>query len=67
MIFEFVSEGKKGSTHKLIKFNETSLKNFYNLAFGDKNILTGDLVITDNGDSKQVLSTVVSAVYAFTE
>ena len=70
MIFEFISEGKKGSIHKLIKFSETSLKDFYNLAFGDKDILTGDIddkVITDNGDSEQVLATVVSAVYAFTE
>lgn len=70
MIFEFVSEGKKGSITKLIKFSETSLKDFYNLAFGDKDVLTGeidDIVITDNGDSEQVLATVVSAVYAFTQ
>ncbi len=70
MIFEFISEGKKGSIHKLIKFSETSLKDFYNLAFGDKDVLTGDIddmVITDNGDSEHVLATVVSAVYAFTE
>ena len=70
MIFEFISEGKKGSIPKLIKFSETSLKDFYNLAFGDKDDLTGeidDIIITDNGDSEQVLATVVSAVYAFTE
>ena len=36
MIFEFISEEKKGSIPKLIKFSETSLKDFYNLAFGDK-------------------------------
>jgi hypothetical protein len=70
MIFEFISEGKKGSIPKLIKFSETSLKDFYNLAFGDKDDLTGEIdgiIITDNGDSEQVLATVVSAVYAFTE
>ncbi len=42
--------------------------NLYNLAFGDKNELTGqidDIVVTDNGDSEKVLATVVSAIYAF--
>jgi hypothetical protein len=45
------------------------LKGFYNLAFGDKNNETGDIddaVVSNNGDSGQVLATVVSAVYAFT-
>lgn len=70
LIFEFVSEGKKGEIHKLIKFSETSLKGFYNLAFGDKDQSTGeidDLIVTDNGDSERVLATVVSAIYAFTD
>jgi len=54
----------------LIKLSETALKGFYNLAFGDKNLESGnidDSVISNNGDSEQVLATVVSAVYAFTE
>ena len=41
----------------------------YNLAFGDKNNETGDIddaVVSNNGDSEQVLATVVWAVYAFT-
>ena len=49
---------------------ETTLKGFYNLAFGDKNLETGDIddnVVSNNGDSEQVLATVVSAVYSFTE
>ena len=70
MVFEFTSEGAKGKIQKLIKFSETSLKGFYNLAFGDKDIVTGnidDTVVSDNGDTEQVLATVVSAVYSFTE
>ncbi len=69
-IYEFTSEGIKGNIPKLIKFSETALKNFYNLAFGDKNLETGDIddmVISNNGDSEQVLATVVSAVFAFTD
>ena len=69
-VFEFVSVGTKGNIPKLIKFSETALNDFYNLAFGDKNILTGeidDLVISNNGDSERVLATIVSAVYAFTD
>ncbi len=70
MVFEFTSEGKKGNIPKLIKFSETTLNGFYNLAFGDKDSITGeidDIVVTDNGDSEQVLATVVSAVYSFTD
>lgn len=69
MVFEFISEGHKSQIPKLIKFSETSLKGFYNLAFGDKDIRTGDIddkVVTNNGDSEQILATVVSAVFAFT-
>ena len=69
-IFEFVSEGQKGSIPKLIKFSATTLKGFYNLAFGDKNLLTGEIddkVVSNNGDSEKVLATIVSAVYAFTD
>ncbi len=69
MVFEFISEGHKGQIPKLIKFSETSLNGFYNLAFGDKNMETGDIddkVVSNNGDSEQVLATVVSAVFVFT-
>lgn len=70
MVFEFMSEGSKGQIPNLIKFSETSLKRVYNLAFGDKDLETGDIddtVISNNGDSERVLATVVSAVYAFTD
>ena len=70
MVYEFISEGPKGQIPKLIKFSETTLKGFYNLAFGDKNLETGDIddkVVSNNGDIEQVLATVVSAVYSFME
>jgi hypothetical protein len=70
MVFEFTSEGPKGQIPKLIKFSETTLKGFYNLAFGDKNSETDDIddtVVSNNNDSEKILATVVSAVYSFTE
>ncbi|HTD41516.1 MAG TPA: hypothetical protein VK671_12895 [Mucilaginibacter sp.] len=68
MVFEFISNGPKGQIPKLVKFSETNLKDVYNLAFGDKDLTTGDLndlAISNNGDSEKVLATVVSTVYAF--
>ena len=68
-IFEFVSEGKNGRITKVVRFDTTNLKNFYNLGFGDKDELTGEIddkVITDNGDSEKVLATVAATVYGFT-
>lgn len=70
MTFEFISEGQKGYIHKLVKYQPTNLKGVYNLAFGDKNLNTGeidDTVISNNGDSEKVLATVVATVYAFTD
>ena len=70
MTFEFISEGPKGIIHKLVKFQPTNLKDVYNLAFGDKDLSTGnidDLVISNNGDSEKVLASVVSTIYAFTD
>ena len=70
LLFEFVSVGPKGRIKKIVQYTETNLKDYYNLGFGDKDEITGelnDLVITNNGDSQQVLATVASTVYAFTE
>lgn len=70
MTFEFNSIGPKGNIVKLIQYSETNLKGVYNLAFGDKDIHTGqidDNVISNNGDSEKVLATVVASVYAFTD
>ena len=65
--YEFVSEGPRGTIRKLIEFQETYDSGLFNLAFGDKDPLTGemdDLSISDNGDVQKVLATVVAAVYA---
>jgi hypothetical protein len=66
--FDFLSEGPKGKIEKIIQFSLVNQNNLYNLAFGDRNYLTGEIddkVITDNGDIEKVLATVVAAVYAF--
>ena len=69
LTYEFLSEGPKGKIQKVIQFSLVNQSNFfYNLAFGDLNIRTGEIddgVITDNGDSEKVLATVVAAIYAF--
>lgn len=70
MVFEFISEGINGSVSKLVIYSETHLHNFYNLGFGDKDVVTGDInddVITNNGDSEKVLATVASTIYTFTD
>jgi hypothetical protein len=69
MSFDFESDGPKGKVTKLVQYIETELKGFYNLGFGDRCLMTGeidDCVITNNGDSKKVLATVASTVYYFT-
>ncbi len=69
MVFEFVSEGPKGEISKLVQFGETNLKDVYNLAFKDKDMITVDIndaVASNNNDSDKVLATVVATVYAFT-
>ena len=66
--FEFISEGTNGAIRKLIEFRRTTDPETYNLAFGDKHPVTGeidDLAVSNNGDTEKVLATVVAAVYAF--
>lgn len=70
MTFEFISEGKNGLIHKLVRYQPTNVTDLFNLAFGDKNSKTGnidDQVISNNGDSEKVLATVVATIYAFTD
>jgi len=67
-VFEFISEGPKGTIRKMVHFQETNEPGLYNLAFGDKNSGTDeldDLSVSNNGDSEKVLATVVAALYAF--
>ena len=66
--FEFISEGPKGAIRKLIEFQATSDFDVYNLGFGDKDPLTGeinDLAVSNNGDTEKVLATIIAALYVF--
>ena len=68
-VFEFVSEGKIGRINKIIEYSPTNVVPIYNLGFGDKNEITGELddkIVTDNGDTQKVLATVAASVYVFT-
>lgn len=68
LFFEFVSEGEKGRIHKLVHYSKMNRDNIYNLAFGDKNLQTGELddtAVTNNGDVRKVLTTVYNTLYAF--
>jgi len=70
MVFEFISEGNHGPIPKLVVYSKTHLHNFYNLGFGDKDKVTGEIddkVVTNNGDSQKVLATVASTLYIFIE
>lgn len=67
-MFEFVSIGPKGKIYKMVQYAKTNYKGVYNLAFGDKNPVTGefdDLVISNNGDGEKVLATVVGTLLSF--
>ena len=67
--FEFTSIGLKGEIKKIVEYSKVSVGNIYNLAFGDYDELTDKLnnkIVTNNGDNKKVLATVVSTLYAFT-
>ena len=67
-LFEFISIGNKGEIVKIVQFMKVS-ENLYNLGFGDKNSETGeisDIIVSNNGDSRKVLATVASSIYAFT-
>lgn len=66
--YEFISEGPKGLITKRIQFTLVNKQGIYNLAFGDKDPVTGEIddkIVSNNGDSERVLATVVGAVFAF--
>lgn len=70
MVYEFISQGTHGEISKLVIYSETHLHNFYNLGFGDKDTITGnidDTIITNNGDSDKVLAAVAATLYNFTD
>lgn len=67
LIYEFVSIGPKGNIPKTVIYQQID-DNMYNLAFGDKDSISGnidDLVITDNQDTEIVLANVASTLFDF--
>ena len=71
--FEFTSVGPKGNILKGIYFTKIKVKgakNLYNLAFGDKNLHSGEIddqVVTNNQDREKVLATVANTIIIFTK
>ena len=68
MTFDFISEGPRGSIKKRVEYKQMGENQVYNLAFGDvieETNALDDKVISDNKDSKKVLTTVASTVYTF--
>ena len=66
--YEFTSVGPKGMIKKHIQFLPVNDGQFYNLAFGDVDPVTGeidDLAVSNNGDRDKILATIVDAVYSF--
>ncbi len=71
MYFEFLSSGINGNIVKVVKYTPFPFeRDAYNLGFGDKNLITGELddaAVTNNGDTDKVLSTVAFTLYEFFE
>ena len=70
--FEFTSEAVNGNIEKIVIFESVATESgeLFNLCFGDKNPLTGELddaIISNNGDRNKVLATVAFTVYLFTD
>ncbi len=66
--FEFISVGNKGEISKIVMLSGVD-NNFYHLGFGDKDEETGeisDLIVSNNGDSEKVLTTVAACILIFT-
>ena len=66
--FEFISEGKNGKIHKIIRYTEYEKSGVFNLGFGDKIGETDqfdDKTVTNNGDTEKVLATVAATIPKF--
>jgi len=42
LTYEFTSEGQNGIIQKIVRYEATNIEGVYNLAFGDKDYLSGD-------------------------
>ena len=70
LTFEFESAGPMGIITKAVHYTKINAENSYNLGFGDKDKATGfvnDLIVTNNQDSRKVLTTVSKTLHVFTE
>lgn len=69
IVFSFFSIGKRGIIPKVVIYEPID-EMVFNLAFGDFNIETetlDDLVVSNNGDTRKVLLTVINTLYYFFE
>lgn len=67
MVYEFLSEGPKGTIKKVVFYQEIG-KNIFNLAFGDwdeGSQKINDKIRSNNSDLEKVLATVASTVIDF--
>lgn len=72
VIYKFISDGPKGQIMKVVEYTEFDEEGIYNLSLAD--VHTGESVyfndytsISNNGDTKKILTTVISTLFAFTE
>lgn len=73
-LFQFTSTGTTGDIDKLVHYTVTKREDIYNLAFGDlkfndetEEYFIDDIVVSGNGDIREVLATVAQTAYEFTE
>lgn len=66
--YTFTSKGKKGAVLKMVEFTPTSVKNIFNLGFGDMlpDGRIDDTVNTNNHDVLKVMATMVEIIKDFT-
>lgn len=69
LVFTFTSTGPKGRIEKLVRYDPIDEETF-NLGFGDRidgSFDFNDNVVTDNGDIRKVLVTVIATLEIFFE
>lgn len=67
LVFSFISKGPKGEIEKIIRYDEF-FPTVFNLGFGDRvegSLEFDDKTITDNGDTRMVITTVISTLLLF--
>lgn len=67
--YHFISSGPKGDIFKMVRYSVYTNTNIVNMGFGDYDYTTAtlnDRSVTNNGDTRKVLATVVSTLFIFT-